>query len=594
MSNSISDFFKWLWSIWSTRKKEPPHDQTKTTNMEDETTPPYTPSPPANQTEITNMGGKRTKNKNGPPPPPPRPPKYRPDLICEKESGSWKICIEDNSEIEGVRQKNNLKSNGEVYTIPEIEDVEIILKNGENETISLEKDKLLIFRIRKNWQGRGRRIKHISPNYHYVVFVPKCYGSRIGIESVENEETLYDGYRAHFFPGNEGTRDGFENCGENIFFSSKYSLTGSIIHDNEGDNLFSSLPDLEAIDGFEKASEIHVGDEGTSGWRKNFNPNNSQLSDKLKGRGGWFFVRVYEGKPPLVFGDSFRFLPGLTDIKINDNSCWKDHFILPNNSKHCPTYIEFIASDDISIFPEKENANLLNQEKSGNVFRIPCREDLDKTKWTLKNKNGHEINVDIHLNRIWWRYYTKDRMGEWQATPIEIKREEIRNASTETGIEILLNYSSPLRSIRIGFKEKGALSLKLSNRRAKNYQYIGKFLLWDIKHNRNLREPISENLFLRMWIIDHEYFSVPIISVPADEPPPPSDPSGNIPEPQCPSGGRKGIRLAKGYSKKELEKAGVCYTAGMEIPIDKRRKSCHKVNVQALVVWEERSGAPSR
>ena len=577
--------------------QKPPTQKPPTQKPPTQESPTQEPSPPRRP-----LNNKKEKGDKIPTPPPP--PKYRPDLICGEESGRWRIYIEDNSEIESIRQEDELESNDDVYAIPKIEDIEVTLRNGECETIHLEKDKPLIFRIGKNWEGRGRRAKCISPNYHYVVFTPKCCGGRIGKGPVENEETFYDDYRAHFFPSNESSKeDGFENCAENIFSDPKYSLTGKIIRDNGRDNIYSSLPNLETKDEPEKATEIHIGYEGTSGWRKSYDMNNFfQLPDKLEGRGGWFFVRVYEGKPPLVFSDSFRFLPGLKDIKINDKFDWKDQFIHPDSNEHYPTLIEFITSDDIFICPEEKVAHLLNQEKSSNIFHIPCREDLDKTKWTLENEKGHKINVDIHLNRIWWRYYAPNREDEWRATPIEIKREEIRNASseTETGIEILINYSSPLRSIRLGFKEEDALRFRISSQRATNYQYTGKFSLWDIKHNQNIKEPISENLFLRMWITDHEHFSVPIISVPADAPPPPPRPdtSSDIPEPQCPSGRKRGIRPAKGhskrYSKRELKEAGVCYTVGMEIRIDKRRKTCHEFNVQTLTEQMEKYNATKR
>lgn len=535
----------------------PPPEETESQSESEQNEPPQKPSEPVQAggkqgKEKPNQVGGRRGSKDGPSQPPedgnrpgkPELPQCR-FVCCEETDGRWAIAlaVEEGQNAQSVRQGNNkLSANSGRYILEDIAaEVTVKFKDEQDEHSSqsfqlLEKHKFAVFKMRKNWQGEGQKVKTLFSG-NYVVFAHKSCGQRINKEpSSEPGRCRYPDFIVHFFSISENNeKDGFENCSLPFSSAKRFSLKGQRFPDDSdlGELFGDDAPQLIDAEKWREISWIVIGRENGGKVLSRFRPNERKLAEVLGERSGWFFVRIYDDKVDLLHSFDFRRAKGLKNIFVNKQPLGEAPPIVPTKNGHTKTIVHFEgdlsarpADDSDEIEPEKENA-----------FAASPRPENDRTKWILSS--GVDcVEAEILLPRIWWKFIEeKGKESDWQDTPIEMKREEFRRAENEK-IRIRLPLYIP--EIAVGFgdfhsPDNPTFRTKLSKDRK---TCEAEFRLDDFAFDQAIAKPLRKAMDLRVKLKDSDVV-FPIVRIPADAPPPDN---------------AKPV-IGEGFSRLELERA---------------------------------------
>ena len=405
------------------------------------------------QYEPVKAPGKRSKDKpknqiaeNGNRATKPQPPRYR--FICYEDNRGWAVAlaVEAGQEVQSVRQGNNELSTKDCrYILEDIgAKVAVKFKDGHSSKTFqlLEKHKFAVFKMRKNWQGKGQKVKTLSSG-DYVVLAHKSCGERIGKPPIEAERCRYDDFTAHFFSVSEDSeRDGFENC--SLPFS-RFSLSGQRFPDDSdlGELFGDEAPQLVDAEEWRKISWIVVGRENGGKVPDKFRPEEKKtIAEVLGERSGWFFVRIYDANANKLDSLHFRRAKGLNNILVNEQPLGKVSPIVPTKNGHTKTIVQF--KGDSPVRPA-DNSNGICKVTE-NTFAVLPHPDNDWTKWILGS--GEDcVESEILLPRIWWKFIEgKGKEGDWQDTPIERKREAFSpSGERENSNSFLVSHSRDCR-----------------------------------------------------------------------------------------------------------------------------------------------------
>ena len=327
----------------------------------------------------------------------------------------------------------------------------IVFENGEQEEFVLFDDTPLIFKLRNNWTGEGRKTCGITKGY-FIVIAPNEW-ERTGHVPVEPVNCTDTGFTAHYFHrnGTEPTEDigGFCECA--VVTTSGFELIGQRVFDDseDGDLFVGTVPKLKL---FPNVAWVRVGEEAENGWKgENFEPDERTLAKVLNGRQGRFFIRVYDDTKLLDSGE-FRYLRNLKEIRVNGDLYTENTCLVPPSTGYPPTKVRFIGVDGATVRPILP-LELTHAEAQGGDLIVEPHPKGDDISCTLKSDTGL-VDVGLNLPRTWWRMKRDgSETGEWRDTPLTMTRQEFREHA-HANATMRLRLPRRVKSVRVGFDDE--------------------------------------------------------------------------------------------------------------------------------------------
>ncbi len=309
----------------------------------------------------------------------------------------------------------------------------------------------LIFKLRKNWSGEGRKIDRITSG-HFIVIAPDLW-KRTGHAPVEPGSCADTAFLAHYFyrgaNASVGNEDGFlEWPGSAV--ATGIELTGHRVFDDsdEGDLFVGDPPILESSPETECA---RVGEETEQGWAQNFQPDLQSLSEVLGGREGRFFLRVYDSDGRMLDSVAFRYVRDLRRINVNGIEYAQGTVLVPGETGYPCTEICLVGADGSTLTPVLPPQAQQEIAPSG-VVEVPPLPDADCVTCSL-GSDAHDVKIALDLPRIWW-CLEDDRSDSaaWRDNPLVMTRTKFRNhAYADVTLSVLSRRHS---SVRAGFDDQ--------------------------------------------------------------------------------------------------------------------------------------------
>ena len=599
-------------------------------------------------------GGRRGRQAGNPVPAQKRFPTFHPELICRRirASARWEVVLTADEEYPlAVAQLDRapLDFTDRQCRIPSLNGrLTVSSDDGQEHVIPLFEGQPLIFKLRKNWAGEGRRTSGITNGY-FIVIAPNTR-QRTGRAPVEADGCADPAFRAHYFhrdatASNEG-EDGFREWENSA--SACIELIGQRVFDDSDDGelfvgdppVLPSAPDL---------AWARVGEEAANGWGENFRPQEQALSEVLDGREGRFFLRVYDSEVRMLDSVAFRHLPELKQIHVNGAEYAPNTVLVPSPTGYLLTAVRLVDADGSTLSPVLPVGARQKLLPSG-AIEIPPHPDADRMTCSL-GADTCGVSIALDLARIWWRLEdSRADPGAWRDTPLVMTREEFRrhahagatislltrrHASVRAGFddELDLPYHRSIKNDRIAvpldhFVDHAQIDRRLSVEACFNVAWAGEIvslivisadpmpeivsftaepptviageetvLAWTTRNAGDARvamvpdagvlgpdgtcsvRPAQTTRFkLTVAILGVDEISR-TVAVAVVSPPTPDDRSA----PRVISTAR-GWRAGRGFSLYELEAAGLTVRKASErsIPIDRRRRTVHRSNVETI------------
>lgn len=414
-----------------------------------------------------------------------KPSSLKPEIVCWNEGWRWIVGIEMPEELEtlSVAQNEELLAQDNIdeslYRLRHAEGGVKVTWTGGQKDIPLvgAGRNYLIFKMRKDWKGLGRLIRHPTTGY-YLTIVPQEWKRDEEVSdsaSVNPESVQVDGYKAHFFcqeqDGNIAI--GFVNAnGERIQVESGYprfQIVGREIEDASEDMgpLFGEqLPRIQTLDekGWRDIGVIVVGEEGRgkNRWRMQSVPQVGAKEQKLpeeiaNRRGGWYFVRIYDNDDNLSESMDFRFLTALNDIRMESSD------FLPGPNGYDNVSVQFLHQTNCKVELKDEDTQHsleIRSESDLTIVTVPPKPDCDKSHWILRDGDA-EIEVTVLVERIWWAFGV---MGvtptDWVDKPITLSRKDF-TAITDKALWVRFPRLRFVRKIDVGFERTKSRSYQV-------------------------------------------------------------------------------------------------------------------------------------
>jgi len=395
----------------------------------------------------------------------------QPELFCYKNSngGAWEVgvYVDEKFPIKTVFiEKRELCVMNNECQIPLLTGrLSIEYQDGMKQDVSLFEGKPLIFKLRKNWAGNGRKVTAIT-NGCFIVIAPIKWNRR-GHTPVKPEFCQDTGFHAHYFShssqSHEGHISGFDEC-EEILVTMGIKLKGQHVFDDSEEGLLfvQSAPELITTREFEWA---RVGEEADSGWKgQNFKPAEQSLSDILNGREGRFFLRVYDSSTRLLDSTEFRFLKCLKQILVNGEAYTKHTILLPEFSGHTQTEVCFVGTDDSKgLQPRLQGDN--HSTLIEDVLIVDQTPEANSILCVL-GSDRNEVVIKLNLPRTWWKIMSADKpLCNWRDKPFKMTRQEFQEQANNESVIVLMQKQ--LQSTIAGFDDK--LDLKFRSNRGDTF-----------------------------------------------------------------------------------------------------------------------------
>lgn len=172
-------------------------------------------------------------------------------------------------------------------------------------------------------------------------------------------------------------------------------------------------------------------------------------SEILAKRGGWFFLRFYDGNDELVESFDFRFLSGLHRVEIPGS------FPLPHNDGYEPIRVELIHDPEITINSVENLSNVgIERETGKTILTVPPDPMYDITHWRVSYENGPSVEITILLERVWWALGEEgDEPTRWEDKPLVLSRDDF-TATSKRVIWLRLPKARWVDRIYIGFSRE--------------------------------------------------------------------------------------------------------------------------------------------
>ncbi len=541
-------------------------------------------------------------------------PSLKPEIICWNEGWRWIVGIEVPEELETLSVAQNEEhldqdtTDESRYRLRHAEGVvKVTWAVGQKDipVVTAERN-YLIFKMRKDWKGLGRLVRHPTTGYYLAIVPPgwKRDEEASGPASVAPESVQLDGYKAHFFyqeqDGNMAI--GFITTNEQRIRvesgSPHFQLVGREIDDASeymGPLFGEQPPRIQTLDkkGWNDVGVIVVGEEGSSRnrWRTQFIPQvdvkEHKLPEEIADRhGGWYFLRIYDNDDNLIESMDFRFMMALNDIHMEKPDC------LPGTSGYNDVIVQFLHKTDCKpelMDEDIQHALEIHLESGKTIVTIPPKPNCDKTHWILRGGDA-EVEATVLVERIWWALeVAKITPTDWVDKPITLSRKDF-TATTEKALWMRFPHLRFVRKISLGFDRS----------KSRNYQVEVEekeiaIPLRDFCDAQEI-EKQHEEIDMKIWVQPGgaKTYETVIVKVPA-EASPLVEPKQRQVQKSISKGektcllqviikSRRGKRKGKGFSKKELIEVEINIkdVKLLNIPYDKRRKTSHSWNIESL------------
>ena len=410
---------------------------------------------PKRRSKPVEMGGQRAERTDGQAPTRREPQAARAELICRKnaELNQWELVLSvgDESSVEDVQQDGRTLdlATGERALSSFCGHVMVVFASGERKEITLEdKGEPLVFKLQKNWNGDGRKVKGIGMG-HYIVIAPRAY-KRTGQVPVEHEACTDPNFTAHYFLSDGKSPQEIDGFRERDVPSTQsvIELKGKIAFDDleQGDLFVGDAPRL-----MHSKDTVHarIGEEGGRWKGEDFKTNERDVGTVLGNRQGRFFVRIYDADMELLDSDQFRYLRDLEEILVNGKPYSEDLLLVPTTAGHLPTEVRFIGVDGANVHP------VLSPEAKRTNFRgtsvlVDPHPDADRASCVIASDTG-SVDVVLALPRVWWHIAQEDMDAfEWSDVPTVMTRQEFCNRGYD-GATLRLRAPRRIKSVRVGF-----------------------------------------------------------------------------------------------------------------------------------------------
>jgi len=532
----------------------------------------------------------------------------KPEIICWNKGWQWIVAIEVPEEFTSPQVTQNDESidpdesDETHYPLKHLKGTaKVAWTEGERDIPLMEEERdYLIFKMRKEWKGLGRVVRHTTTGY-YLAIVPQEWKRNedlSGSAPIAIENVQIQGYKAHFFvlKQNKDTAVAFIDArGERIqveLGSSRFQLVGKEIFDSSEDMgpLFGEEPPLiKTLDkqGWDNVRVIVIGEEGSgrNRWRTQFFPQKGtieqRMPDDLTNRqGGWYFIRIYDNDDDLLESMDFRFSAGLKDIQIMNPEC------LPKPNGYEKVIVQFTHQANYKVKPADKNLHRtlsIRREADTTIITIPPNSNCDKSHWILENRNA-KVKVTVLVERVRWCVGSLNLLpSNWTDKPLLLSRKEF-TAVTDKALWLKLPRKRWINKIEVGFNRTKSRCYNVEVEKEEIAIPLRDFC--DAEEIGNKQEESA----MKIWVSSDEAIVLkiptkllPPLKPPRVKPPPLLKPEAEV---KSPCGKRKG----KGFSRNEINNAGL--TRGdvkrLHIPYDKRRKSLHSWNIEKLKSLTER------
>ena len=500
-----------------------------------EPSPNYTPPVYREEKQPKNMPGMRAIERKA------STPSYRhkrirpPELICRRYRGDTHHEIEldiKEYKVTGVYQNGKiLTREANRYKLSNYSGyLEIKYENGNPYGIPLFNDnKPLIFKLNKEWNGIGRRMKGITRGY-FLVFVPSKWSW--GETPLHDPELCSNGtFKAHFVyrDKDEDLPDFYEGGARYplpIRDAIKLSGEPPLFDDSHCGPLHTGdVPNLKHPDGI---TWIRVGEERKGGWKgENFKPTEADLEEMLAGRQGRFYIRIYDKKVDLLDSIDFRYQQSLKKILLNGNLYTQDTVLLPDLLKggYSSARLQFIDVDGRSIQPFLKKDNPYATVNFEGVVLVKPHPDADEVVCSLSTYRN-QADITINLPRIWWRLKSDKK---WRDIPWEFTKTEFLKKSKKD-LTVKLRLPSNIERVKVGFDHK--LDRTHPTRKGLKSDYTELELnMGAFKFNKQLRERLDTDISLNIQCLGREFTTrlITLVQVSPDpDPLPESKPRSNF------------------------------------------------------------------
>lgn len=441
----------------------------------------------------------------------------RPELICRNTGNRWEVLLSADNEcnVATVEQNGDALNlvDGE-YPLPSLAGrLSIVLTSGERSILPLFEGRTpLIFKLRGDWIGVGRKVGGISSGY-FIVIAPDAW-RRTGHVPVEPEACSQVGFTAHYLSREKQEANdvgNFIEC-EVALTSDGFKLDGRQVFDEAAQcPLF--VGDVPTLHGASNVVWARVGEEQEGGWTgANFKPSERSLADVLEDRQGRFFLRVYDNDVKLLDSMEFRYCADLREIRINGAPYTLDTLLIPPAIGHPPAEVRFLGTDGATISPILTGSTDQATVREGVVVAEP-HPDGDDISCALESGAGL-VSAFIRLPRIWWRI-DSDELCKWRDTPLAVTRREFREYADADSV-IRIRLPKHLGSIKVGFDDEQDRLYPASeemNAEARNRTRSASVPLEEFADCQQISQPLSQDATLIAACSDGV---LPLIHVTAD------------------------------------------------------------------------------
>jgi hypothetical protein len=396
----------------------------------------------------------------------------------------------------------------------------MLIKSGEFQTTFLFGERrYLLFKLAGKYSDQGRQVKAVSTG-SYLVIAPTDWErdeTLAGPPSIDPEGVSLPGLRAHFFDlrNEDGKRVAFrDSAGLGIEIDTsdaEFELLGNRLPDAQQElgPLFGGAPPrIQALNQqtWEEIRTIVVGEEGAKRrrWRAAFSPFPrlavQDLPTELASRrGGWYFLRFYNGQDDLVESLDFRFVDGLEKVEIESPQA------LPSEDGHRPTTVRFHYNVDCLVEAAGKGAASfeVDQKPGTTIAVIPPDPAFDQTYWHFHRRPDVKVEFHLLIERVWWSQGNAQdppEQTEKSDKPLTIERSAFSPLS-DSVLYIWLPTVHWAESVQVGFGEdrQRTYRVKVSSRQFS-------LSLRDFGDAAEIQDTTREAT-LRLWIL-HDGISI--------------------------------------------------------------------------------------
>lgn len=442
-----------------------------------------------------------------------------PELVCWRQGMNWAVGVEvgesSTEDSWNVTQTSILTEDeqrpGRWVLVRPLDGVELVRGDGDD-SFSFPSESFRIFKLVGAQHDRGRHLKALTRG-RFLVVTPLDWArdaKSAGHEIVAPEYVLGASYRAHHLEVSDPL------AGQVVFNtpsghvalptqSAGFELEGDILadaHPEAGPLFHGSLPQLHSMRNVTYRTVV-VGEEGpregTPGWRARAADFDELRPGITARRAGWFFVRLYDANDDLIDSLDFRFSSELQAIELDAVPP------VPGAEGHSPARFRLAHGGDCEVrhagTPVDGGRLVTRGQDDSYRIEIPPLPDFDETRWTIRERNGAEVEICLRVDRLWWSVEDEDNapaLTEWKDRQLELRAEDLA-ATSRRVLRVRLPTASFAREVRVGVQPDRCLALRPVAGRPREVQLplrnLGRF---------SELVDCTANVELKLWVLADE------------------------------------------------------------------------------------------